>query len=100
MHATQIKHKELVEILVVVLRGFAPRIIWKVVMDGILRGGHEHSAPARKIVRKSGGSTQTSARPPPVDLESNCDCSLGRLPGSLLHRPPHPHLLCAFDLRW
>ena len=57
MHATQIKHKELVEILVVVLRGFAPRIIWKVVMDGILRGGHEHSAPARKIVRKSGGST-------------------------------------------
>ena len=58
MHATQIKHKELVEVLVVVLRGFAPRIIWKVVMDGILRGGHEHSAPARKIVRKSGGSTQ------------------------------------------
>jgi hypothetical protein len=30
MHATQIKHKELVEVLVVVLRGFAPRIIWKV----------------------------------------------------------------------
>jgi len=30
MHATQIKHKELVEVLVVVLRGFAPWIIWKV----------------------------------------------------------------------
>jgi hypothetical protein len=38
MHATQIKHKELVEVLVVVLRGFAPRIIWKVVMDGSMRG--------------------------------------------------------------
>ena len=30
MHATQIKHKELVEVLVVVLRGLAPRIIRKV----------------------------------------------------------------------
>ena len=27
MHATQIRHKELVEVLVVGLRGFAPRII-------------------------------------------------------------------------
>ena len=45
MHATQIKHKELVEILVVVLRGFAPRIIWKVVMDGIFTGGTRTLCP-------------------------------------------------------
>ena len=45
MHATQIKHKELVEVLVVVLRGFAPRIIRKVVMDGILRGDTDTLPP-------------------------------------------------------
>jgi hypothetical protein len=47
IHATQIKHKELVEVLVVVLRGFAPRIIWKQVgmVDGKNRG-QGHSTPA------------------------------------------------------
>jgi hypothetical protein len=62
MHATQIKHKELVEVLVVVLRGFAPRIIWKQVgmVDGFGRG-QGHSTPAESC-EEFGGSADRRRR--------------------------------------
>ena len=67
MHATQIKHKELVEVLVVVLRGFAPRIIWKQVglVDGFGRG-QGHSTPAESC--EEFGGIRRKCRPPPVDF--------------------------------
>jgi hypothetical protein len=76
MHATQIKHKELVEVLVVVLRGFAPRIIWKQVgvVDGSTGPGTRTLYPhPAESCQEFGGSAAAAGR--------------------LLHRPPHPHLL-------